>query len=65
MKKEFNQKEYINKYKKEHYSTFKVELPKATKKELDEILKLQNLTKSQFLRNAINDLKSKIKKGRD
>ena len=50
MKEEFNQKAYINKYKKEHYSTFKVELPKETKKELDEILKIQNLTKAQFLK---------------
>lgn len=59
MKKEFNQKEYINNYKKEHYSAFKVNLKKDEKLELDQLLKKHKLTKTQFLRNAIDNLKKK------
>ena len=58
-KKEFNQKEYINNYKKEHYSAFKVNLKKEEKQELDKLLKESNLTKTRFLKNAIAELKEK------
>lgn len=61
--KKFNQKEYIQNYQKEHYSAFKVDLKKEEKEELDVLLKKGNLTKAQFLRNAIVDLKENLNKG--
>ena len=60
--KEFNQKEYIQQYQKEHYSIFKVKLKKEEKKELDELLAAVNLNQAQFLRNAIQELKKTLKK---
>lgn len=60
-KKEFNQKEYIIQYKKEHYSTFKVDLLKDEKKALDKILKNENMTKTEFLRKSIIDFKKERK----
>lgn len=56
----FNQKEYINEYNKQHYSIFKVSLKKEEKKELNKLLKQNNLTNADFLRNAIKDLKGEI-----
>lgn len=58
-KETFNQKEYILNYKKEHYLTFKVDLKKEDKLELDLLLKKHNLTKKQFLLNAWEELKNK------
>lgn len=58
----FNQKKYIQKYQNEHYSIFKVKLKKEEKKELDELLAAVNLNQAQFLRNAIQDLKTSLKK---
>ncbi len=57
----FNQNEYINDYKKEHYSQFKVDLKKEEKKELDELLNAVNLTKKEFLLNSVSKLKEEIK----
>ena len=59
--KKFNQNEYINDYKKEHYSQFKVDLKKEEKKELDELLNTVNLTKKDFLLNSVSKLKEEIK----
>lgn len=55
----FNQKEYIKEYKKNHKRQFKVELNKDEHNELKELLKSRNLTNVQFVRNAMQDLKSK------
>ncbi len=55
-KKEFNQQQYIKEYNKEHYKTFKVELKKEEKEELDELLKKLGITKAAFLRDAIKNL---------
>lgn len=60
-KKEFNQQQYIKEYNQKHYKTFKVELKKEEKEELDELLKSLSMTKATFLRNAIKDLKRKNK----
>lgn len=57
----FNQQEYIQKYNKEHYKTFKVDLKKHELEELNELLKKNSLTKAQFLRNAIEKLKKTSK----
>lgn len=58
-KKEFNQQQYIKQYNQTHYKTFKVELKKEEKEELDELLKSLSMTKAAFLRNAIKELKEK------
>lgn len=58
----FNQNKYIQEYKKEHKKQFKVDLNKEEHQELKELLKKHNLTNVQFVRNAIEDLKKKIKK---
>lgn len=61
-KKVFNQNEYVNQYKKEHYSQLKVNLKKSEKEELDKLLAEEQLTQTQFIRNAIADLKAKKKR---
>ena len=58
-KKKFNQKEYIKDFHKKYYSQFKVDLKKEEKEEIDMLLKEKNLTKAQFLRNAVEELKKK------
>lgn len=50
----FNQKEYINKYKKEHYSKLSVDLSKEDKEKLINICKEKGITIKQFILNAIN-----------
>ena len=57
--KKFDKNKYDIAYHKEYYSQFKVDLKKEEKEELDLLLKKKNLTKVQFLRNAINELKKK------
>lgn len=65
MRKEFNQNKYIQEYNKEHYKTFKVDLKKEELEELNKLLLKCNLTKAQFLRNAIDTLKCKEKQKGD
>lgn len=56
----FNQKEYINKYKKEHYSKLSVDLTKDDKEKLIHICNEQGITIKQFILNAIeSNIKSK------
>lgn len=62
MKSEFNQNEYIKQYKKEHYSPLKINLKKEEKKELDELLREKNMTQTEFVRNAIENLKKEMQK---
>ncbi len=61
-KKKFNQNEYINEYKKIHYSPLKVNLKKEEKKELDMLLAEEGITQADFVRNAIESLKAKRNK---
>lgn len=49
---------YMKEYKKEHYSQFLVSLKIDEKKELDELLRKNNMTKADFLRTAIEILKN-------
>lgn len=58
-KEKFDKSKYDINYKKEHYSVFKVDIKKNEMIILNELLKKRNLTKSQFLRNAIEELKKK------
>lgn len=53
----FDQKKYIQEYNKQHYKAFKVDLKVEELESLDELLKKHNLTKAQFLRDAIEALK--------
>lgn len=57
----FNQRDYINKYKKEHYSKLSVDLSKEEKEELVKICNEQGITIKQFILNAI---KGKKKSGK-
>lgn len=59
----FDQKKYLQKYNKEHYSRFLVDLKTEELEELNKLLKEKQITKADFLRNAIKDLKKGIKKG--
>lgn len=58
---EFNQTKYVRQYIKEHKSRFNVDLNKEEMIELEKLLKKNNLSKAQFLRNAINELKKNCK----
>lgn len=60
--KKFNKNEYINQYKKDHYSPLKINLKTKEKEELDRLLKLEGITQTQFVRNAIAELKAKKKR---
>lgn len=48
---------YIQEYNRKHYKAFKVDLRIDELEELNGILKKEGLTKAQFLRKAIEDLK--------
>lgn len=52
-----NQLKYIQEYNKEHYKAFKVDLKVQELDELEALLQKKGLSKAQFLRNAIKDLK--------
>lgn len=56
-KKEFNQTDYIREYNKKHYSYFKVQLKKEEADELNQLLKKLNLSKPEFIRQAIKKFK--------
>lgn len=58
----FNQNKYIQEYVKQHKKQFKVDLNIDEHAELKELLKKHNLSNVQFVRNAIEDLKTKTKK---
>ena len=55
---QFNQRKYIIEYNKEHYKAFKVDLKVEELEELEKILKEKEMTKAQFLRDAIKKIKS-------
>lgn len=60
-KEKFNQQKYQQEYNKQNYSTFKVDLKKEEKEELDQLLQKKGMTKATFLRNAITKLKEENK----
>ena len=55
----FNQREYINNYKKEHYAKLSVDLRKEDKEKPAEICKEQGITIKQFILQAIKDQEDK------
>lgn len=55
----FNQSKYIQEYIRLNKKQFKVDLNVTEYQELKELLKKNNLSNAQFVRNAINDLKTK------
>lgn len=58
--KKFNKKEYDVAYHKLHKKKFAVDLNIKEYEELDCLLKSKNMTKVDFVRNAINDLKKGV-----
>lgn len=54
---EFNQSKYIQEYRKNKKKQFNVDLNKDESEELEQLLKEKELTKVQFIRNAIEELK--------
>ncbi len=54
----FNKKEYDINYKKLHKKQFKVDLNIEEYNHLEKLLVKYNLSKAQFLRNSIEQLKS-------
>lgn len=55
--KKFNQARYVDDYRKKYKAQFNVDLNIQEKEELEKLLKKCNLSKTQFLRNAIDLLK--------
>ena len=53
----FNQREYINQYRKDHYSKLSVDLSKADKEKLVKICNEHGITIKQFILNAIKNNK--------
>ena len=58
----FDKAQYDVEYKKKFLSQFKVDLRKEEMEELNQLLEKFNLTKADFLRNAIAELKKGVKK---
>ena len=58
----FDKAQYDVEYKKKFLSQFKVDLRKEEMEELNQLLEKFNLTKADFLRNAIVELKKGVKK---
>lgn len=61
MQEKFNQLKYQQEFNKKNYRTFKVDLKKEEKEEVDKLLNLMNASKADFLRNAIKNLKEELK----
>lgn len=66
MEKEFNQKEYIQNYDKEHYGKFAAKLKKAELEKVNQFLKDNNVNKREFVLKAselikIDNLKKQVK----
>ena len=55
--KKFNQARYVDDYRKKHKAQFNVDLNIQEKEELEKLLKKCNLSKTQFLRSAIDLLR--------
>jgi len=65
-KENFNQRKYMNEWKKMNKLQFKADLNKNEKLEIDNLLKEYNMTKVEFIRLSVKALKEgKIKKGKD
>ena len=54
----FNQTEYINQYKKEHYVQVKVELTREQKQDLINICNRQGISIKKFIVNSIERAKN-------
>lgn len=54
----FNKKEYISKYKKEHYSKLSVDLTKEQKQELINVCNQHSVSIKQFILDSIQRAKN-------
>ena len=61
----FNQREYINNYKKEHYDKLSVDLKKEDKERLVQICLEKKLTIKQFILHAIEDQEKELEKEKE
>ena len=57
----FNKEVYDREFKKKNYKQFKVDLPIKEKDDLDDMLKMYNISKSEFLKNSIKKFKEEKK----
>ncbi len=57
--KKFDKRKYDIEYRRIHKKQFRVDLNLSDYNDLEVLLKTKNLTKSQFLRNSIEELKKK------
>lgn len=55
----FNQNKYIQEYRKEHKKQFNVDLNKEEWEELNKLLKEKGITKVEFVRKGIEELRKK------
>ena len=58
-KEKFDKRKYDAEFKKKNYKHFIVDITIKEMEELNILLNRHNLTKAQFLRNSINELKKK------
>lgn len=61
MEQNFDKTKYDMELRKKTKKQFNTDLYKDEKEELDRLLKQENITKTEFIRNAITNLKEKIK----
>ena len=61
----FNQREYINNYKKEHYDKLSADLKKEDKERLVQICLEKKLTIKQFILHAIEDQEKELEKEKE
>ncbi len=61
-KKKFDKKAYDIEYRKNHKLRLAVDLSIEEMKELNELIKKAKITKAQFVKNAIKELKKSLKK---
>ena len=60
--KKFDEQKYKNEFNKNRYKQFHVALLPYEKEELDQLLKDNNLSGADFVKNAMKDLKAKKKR---
>lgn len=54
-----DRKEYEKKYKKEHYVRFSADLKPEEKKRVDDYCRIENISKSEFIRRALEMFEDK------
>lgn len=55
----FNKSKYNTKYQKEHYARFSANLKPEEKKRVDDYCRIENISKSEFIRRALEMFEDK------